>query len=69
MKKSTYHDLDKSQKSSVVSYGRNNIDLINTQNEFLTLKLKEAEAEIETLKTMEKKIINEYQSMLEESKK
>lgn len=71
MRKSGLHNEgQKSQKSSVLSYGvgRNNLELINTQNQFLTLKLKEADAEIETLKTMEKKIIDEYQQMLEEYK-
>ncbi len=43
-------------------------DYINTQNEYLTVKLKEAEAEIEAQKAMEQKIIEEYQVVMEEYK-
>lgn len=39
-------------------------DYINTQNEYLTVKLKEAEAEIEAQKAMEQKIIEEYQVVM-----
>ena len=48
---------------------RGKIDHIHTENEYLTVKLKEAEAEIETQKIMEKKIIEEYKINMEESKK
>ena len=43
-------------------------DYINTQNEYLTVKLKEAEVEIEAQKAMEQKIIEEYQVVMEEYK-
>lgn len=36
---------------------RNQIDMVNTQNEYLAVKLKQAEAEIEAQKAMEQKII------------
>lgn len=42
MRKSGFNDGNKSEKSSVISYGmgRSNFQVMNTQNEFLTLKLK-----------------------------
>lgn len=49
----------------MVSYNnKNQVDYVNTQNEYLTVKLKEAEAEIEAQKAMEQKIIEEYQVVM-----
>lgn len=45
---------ERSEKSSVISsyQNKNQVEYLNTQNEYLTVKLKEAEAEIEAQKAM-----------------
>lgn len=60
---------ERSEKSSVISYqNKNQLEYANTQNQYLTVKLKEAEAEIEAQKAMQQKIIEEYQIVMEEYK-
>lgn len=44
------------------------LDQLNSQNEYLSAKLKEAKAELETHEVIEQKIINEYKVLMEQNK-
>ena len=49
------------EKSSLFNY-KNKYDTLTTQNEYLTVKLKEVETELKMQKGMQEKILNEYKT-------